>query len=250
MIKNVLQKNRQENEKAAIRWRSSEHAKQYFDVERSFLLSGLRQSVGPSVLQLGQRLPYSIVDDLDLPFLVKTNEFIDESTDIVVDPAFLPFAPEVFSTVVLPHVLERNLLPHQVLREAHRVLMPEGHIVLTGFNPMSLMGMQRWLRPHTVCSGQYYPMRRVVDWLQLLGFEVVSTSMFQYAPLSRSHKLKSAFQFLESVGDRWLPIMGGGYMISAKKRYPGKTMVGRVRFKSKKPALVATAAAKNLKSKP
>ena len=137
-------------------WRSSEYAERYFNIERTFIDAGLRQSIGPTVLQLGQCLPDSVVDDFDLPFLIKTSETLDGSSDVVVDPAFLPFSFDVFSTVVLPHVLERHRLPHQVLREAHRVLMPEGHIVLTGFNPRSFLGLQRWLRPKAVCAGRYY----------------------------------------------------------------------------------------------
>jgi len=224
----------------------SAYAGRYFDVERSYITAGLRQSVGPTVLQVGQRLPNAVVDDFDLPFLIKTNDIADASSDVLVDPAYLPFSPEAFSTVVLPHVLEGHELPHQVLREAHRVLMPEGHIVLTGFNPASLMGLQRWVRPAAVCRGRYYSVRRVIDWLQLLGFEVVGSSTFHFAPLSRSRRLKNAFQFLESVGDRWLPISGGGYMISAKKRDAGTIMIGRVRFAKKKTKLVASAVAKTL----
>ncbi len=231
-------------EATLTRWSSSQYAKRYFDDEYEFIAAGLRQSVGPTVLQVGQRLHKSVVDDFDLPFVVKTNESADHSSDIVVDPAFLPFSPDVFSTVILPHVLERHELPHQVLREAHRVLMSEGHIVLTGFNPVSLMGLQRWLRPSAVCAGRYYSVRRVIDWLQLLGFDVVGSSMFHYAPLSSSDKIKNTFQFLESVGDRWLPMTGGGYMISAKKRDAGGSLVGRARFKAKKPKLVASATAK------
>jgi SAM-dependent methyltransferase len=242
----VTEKGRQKNDANSIAvsdsWLSSSYAKRYFDVERPHSSAGLRQSIGPTVLQLGECLPSLVVDDFDLPMLVKTNDCVDAPSDVVVDPAFLPFTPEVFSTVVLPHVLERHELPHQVLREAHRVLMPEGHIVLTGFNPNSLIGLQRWLRPTAVCAGRYYSVRRVIDWLQLLGFDVVGSSMFHYAPLSRSKRLKNTFQFLESAGDRWLPMTGGGYMISAKKREASATMVGRLRFAAKKSKLVAATA--------
>ena len=231
-------------------WQDSSYAKRYFDIERPFLDAGLRQSIGPCVLQVGQYLPSAIVDDFDLPTLVKA--FSSDSSrlnqgdshGVVADPAFLPFEPEAFSTVVLPHVLERHKLPHQVLREAHRVLMPEGHIVLTGFNPNSLMGLQRWLRPASVCAGRYYSVRRVIDWLQLLGFDVVGSSMFHYSPLSRSKRLKRSMHFFESVGDRWLPMIGGGYMISAKKRDPGVTPVGRVKFKKNKRKLMSPVSAK------
>jgi SAM-dependent methyltransferase len=244
--KGVSEKGRQKSNintvKMADQWLLSSYAKRYFDVERAHISGALRQAVGPTVLQIGVYLPAAVVDDFDLPLLLKTNYFMDHSAAVVVDPAFLPFAPDTFSTVVLPHVLERHALPHQVLREAHRVLMPEGHIVLTGFNPNSLIGLQRWIRPRAVCPGRYYSIARVIDWLQLLGFDVIGSSSFHYAPLSRRKRLGNTFQFLESAGHRWLPMTGGGYMISAKKRDGAVGMVGRLRFTKKKSKLVAAAA--------
>ncbi len=232
------------------KWRVSDYAERYFDIERPFLDAALRSTIGPTVLQLGHHLSPSLVEDFDLPLLIKalsseTSRQPEADFSVVAaDPAFLPFEPEAFSTVVLPHVLERHKLPHQVLREAHRVLMPEGHIVLTGFSPNSFIGIQRWLRPRAVCPGKYYSIGRVIDWLQLLGFEVVNRKMFYYAPLSRSKRLRKTFSFFESAGDRWLPMTGGGYMISAKKRDPGSTLVGRVKLKKSKRKLVAATAAK------
>lgn len=222
-------------------WRHSEYASHYFAAERPHLQSGLRQAIGPMALQIGHQIEQQVVDELDLPFLLRTSEREDADADVRSDPAFLPFSPDTFSTVVLPHVLDWHRLPHQVLREAHRVLMSEGHIVLTGFNPMSLLGLQRVLRPKAVERGRYYTSRRVIDWLQLLSFEVVASSMFQYSPLSNSPRVQRTFAFLESVGDRWLPMLGGGYMIVARKRDAGTTMVGQLRFKQNKPKLAARA---------
>jgi len=225
-------------------WLESDYAQQYFACEQSHLELGVRQAVSPCVLQIGDYLVQSVVDDLDLPFLVRQQCSNTQSTDLVADPAFLPFASNSFGTVILPHVLEGHELPHQVLREAHRVLTHEGHIVITGFNPISLMGLQRFIRPKAVCHGKYYSAKRVIDWLQLLGFEIAASSMFQYAPLLRSSRLRNAFQFLNSVGDRWLPMTGGGYMITAKKREAAGTLVGEVRFKKPKRKLVAATATK------
>ncbi len=222
-------------------WRHSEYAAHFFAAERPYLQSGLRQAIGPIALQIGNQIEQLVVDELDLPYLLRTSERDDTAAGVRSDPAFLPFNPDSFSTVILPHVLEWHRLPHQVLREAHRVLMSEGHIVLTGFNPMSFLGMQRVLRPRAVEHGRYYTPKRVIDWLQLLGFEVVASSMFQYAPLSSSPRVQRSFAFLESIGDRWLPMFGGGYMIAAKKRDAGTTPVGRVRFKQSKPKLAARA---------
>lgn len=235
-------------ENEILPWRNNVYAQQYFSCEREFLSSGLRQAIGPIALQLGQQLDQSVIDELDLPFLVRTSRTADGPGDVAADPAFLPFDQDSFAMVILPHTLERHLQPHQVLREAHRVMMSEGHIVVTGFNPMSFMGLQRFLRPDAVAHGRYYTPKRVIDWLQLLGFEVVASSMFQYAPLSKKPGMRRSLRFLESIGDRWLPMFGGGYMIAAKKRDAGTTMVGRLKFKTSKRKLAASASSARTRS--
>jgi len=222
-------------------WRDSDYAAHYFAREVPYLKTGLRQAIGPSVLQIGSSVEQMVIDELDLPYLVRTEIAEGEGIALRADPAFLPFAPDSFATVILPHVLEGHPLPHQVLREAHRVLMSDGHIVVTGFNPLSITGLQRIIRPSAVKKGKYYTPRRVIDWLQLLGFEVVASAMFQYGPLSRSSGVLRMFRFIESIGDRWLPMLGGGYMITARKRDAGRTMVGRLRFARAKPKLAAPA---------
>ncbi len=228
-------------------WQNSEYAQQLFAAERHVLELAMRQALGPSTLQIGGMLDESVIADCDLPYLVrssiKMNNFGD-TIDMHADPAFLPFAPESFSTVVLPHVLEGHKLPHQVLREAHRVLRSEGHLVLSGFNPISLIGMQRWLSRRAVFDGNYYSAKRVIDWLQLLGFDVVASAPYQYSPLSKSERIRKSTQFLESIGDRWLPMTGGGYMITAKRRDVGMTLVGKLKSKKSKRASLATSPVK------
>ena len=225
-------------------WFSSAYAQRYFDAERVHFEAAIRQAIGPKVLQIGSLLEQSIVDELDLPFLVRSTGVERDGADLIADPAFLPLANNSFSTVLLPHVLEGSAYPHQVLREAHRVLMHEGYIVLTGFNPFSLLGLQNLVYRKAVFNGRYYTVRRVVDWLQLLGFEIVASSMYQYSPLSSRPGVNKTFNFLESVGDRWLPMTGGGYMITAKKRDHQPTLVGRVKRERKRALVAGSASAK------
>ena len=225
-------------------WFSSAYAQRYFDAERVHFEAAMRQAIGPKVLQVGSLLEQDIVDDLDLPFIVRSTGVEREGADLIADPAFLPLEADSFSTVLLPHVLEGSVYPHQVLREAHRVLMHEGYIVLTGFNPFSLLGLQNLVYRKAVFNGRYYTVRRVIDWLQLLGFEVVASAMYQYSPLSSKPGVNKTFNFLESVGDRWLPMTGGGYMITAKKRDLKPTMVGRVKRKRKRALVASSASAK------
>ncbi|GAA6139626.1 methyltransferase domain-containing protein [Arenicella sp. 4NH20-0111] len=232
-------------------WASTHYGRSFFELERSRLESGMRQAIGPSTLQLGSMLDETVVSDLDLPYVLKVQmgplpsaHSIAEA-NLAADPAFLPFVPSSFSTVLLPHVLEAHSLPHQVLREVHRVLQAEGYVVITGFNPSSLLGLQRWLRPKSASAGRYYTPGRVIDWLHVLGFDVVASSNFQYAPLTSRPKVRKLVSFFESVGDRWLPMFGGGYMITAKKKESAGTMIGKVRFRKPRPKLVAPATAKS-----
>ena len=90
----------------------------------------------------------------------------------------LPFQTDSVDVLLMPHALELTNDPHQVLREAHRVLTPEGHLILSGFNPWSLAGIAKLLRrrrdipwaPRWLSAG------RVGDWLALLGFEPLVSS--------------------------------------------------------------------------
>ena len=70
---------------------------------------------------------------------------LEEGVSIRAAPWALPFASQSVDLVALPHVLEFARNPHQILREAERVLMPGGSLVISGFNPLSLWGMSRRL---------------------------------------------------------------------------------------------------------
>src|SRR5450631_1552511 len=59
----------------------------------------------------------------------------EKGVALATDFAQLPLATASVDLVVMPHVLEFATDPHQILREVERVLMPEGHIVICGFNP-------------------------------------------------------------------------------------------------------------------
>ena len=221
-------------------WLQSEYGRSFMATESVFTDKALRQIGGPRVLLIGDLFQTSSLLELDFPQLLKVVPDCSKAqagvcndvtfTQVLADAAFLPFAPNTFSSVILPHVLEGHHLPHQVLREAHRVLRPEGCLLITGFNPLSLVSLQRFLLRKAALKGDYYRVKRVRDWLQLLGFEVVASAMYQYAPLCNNLALRNALNFLNTVGYRWLPMSGAGYMISAKKREAGARMIGRVQF--------------------
>ncbi len=140
----------------------------------------------------------------------------------------LPVASQSLDLLVLPHVLEFDPQPHQVLREAERALRPEGRLLVSGFNPLSLWGacrVARRSRGEYPWSGRFLTLARLKDWLALLGFEVAGGRMICYVPPVNRAGWIRRFTFLEAAGDRWWALGGGVYLIHAIKRSPGMRVV-------------------------
>jgi SAM-dependent methyltransferase len=149
----------------------------------------------------------------------------------IADLHHLPFAGSSLDLVVLPHVLEFDENPHQILREVERVLVPEGSVVITGFNPYSLWGARRSLaRPNQLppippFGGRYISVPRLKDWFALLGLEPHAGAFGCYAPAVTQEKWLRRFRFLDAAGDRWWPIGGAVYVIQAIKRQHGMRLI-------------------------
>lgn len=150
-----------------------------------------------------------------------------EGAQLRCDPAQLPLPTASIDLMILPHTLDFHPDPHEVLREAERVLMPEGRLVLTGFNPWSLWGITRAARRRRGMpwAGNFLTLPRVKDWLALLGLEPCSSRIHCYAPpFSRSAWVEQ-FEFLEFAGDRWWPVGGALYCLEAVKRVRGMRLI-------------------------
>ncbi len=140
----------------------------------------------------------------------------------------LPFATQSIDLVLLPHVLEFAEEPHAVLREVDRVMMPEGRLVIIGFNPWSLWGLRSALGPsrgEVPWNGRFVSLLRVKDWLALLGFDVSAGRLTAYAPPFVSEGVRRRFAFMEPAGDRWWAVGGAVYMLQAIKRVRGMRLI-------------------------
>ena len=140
----------------------------------------------------------------------------------------LPVASQSVDLVLMPHVLEFSATPHQILREVERILMPEGHVIIVGFNPLSLWGVCHAFRRR--CGefpwrGKFIGLPRLKDWLALLGFEIVAGRLACYVPPLQSAPWLTRLQFMEAAGDRWWPLGGGVYCLLAKKRVHGMRLI-------------------------
>ena len=146
--------------------------------------------------------------------------------DLWLDSRAWPWQADSLDLVVLPHTLERSADPHACLREVERVLIPEGQVLITGFNPMSWWG---WQQSRSLQRGPVVPQqvqsliayRRLRDWLRLLGFEVQGSRFGGWTPAWRNERWMQRMGWMESAGQRWWPIFGGVYLVMATKRVPG-----------------------------
>jgi len=175
------------------------------------------------------RMPYRWLTDNVLP--QQTQE--GRAVPLVVSHDFseLPFASQSLDLVVLPHVLEFSAEPHQVLREVERVLIPEGQLIICGFNPTSLWGVRQGVGRLTGAhflpqNGEFIRLPRLKDWLKLLNMEVNRGHFGCYVPPCATEKWLHRFSFMEPAGDRWWPYFGAVYIVQAIKRVKGMRMIG------------------------
>ena len=154
---------------------------------------------------------------------------VDERPNFHLQTAFeaLPIASQCIDLIVLPHVLEFHPDPHQVLREIERILIPEGQLLITGFNPLSLWGLKSKFHRGDAYPwrGHYLSVLRLRDWLKLLGFEVDRASFGCFSPpLAQTHWIKR-WHFMENLGPRWWGFSGGVYFLRAIKRQHGMRLI-------------------------
>lgn len=144
---------------------------------------------------------------------------------------FLPFAEMSLDLLLLPHCLEFSEHPHQALREAERVMMPEGHLLISGFNPLSAWGIAASLnrtlsgKKTFPWNGQFIGLARMKDWLALLGFEILSVEMCCHVPPFDQAAWHKRFAFMDKASGHCCPMLGGVYFILAKKRVAGMTPI-------------------------
>ncbi|BAN23696.1 methyltransferase type 11 [Caballeronia insecticola] len=148
----------------------------------------------------------------------------------------LPFEAQSVDLLVLPHTLEFSPDPHRLLREAERVLLPEGQLIILGFNSLSLWGARQSLgkvagRPFVPSAHEMIAFTRIKDWIKLLGFDLERGRFGCYRPPLVTDKWLQRYQFMEAAGDRWWPIFGAAYMITAVKRVRGMRLIGPRKLK-------------------
>ncbi|WP_339668031.1 class I SAM-dependent methyltransferase [Dasania marina] len=152
-----------------------------------------------------------------------------QRVDVVADIQQLPLASGSVDAVLLHHSHEFAANPQQLLREVERVMVNGGHLIVVGFNPYSLMGLQSVLTrylPRSIWHNKTFSHSRMEDWLSLLGFQVTQRQ-FGYHRFAGSRK-KSRSNFWRFINrcvvsaTKKLPL-GSFYCITSVKQEAAMT---------------------------
>ena len=146
---------------------------------------------------------------------------------LIAEPAALPLQSDSVDVMLLPHTLEFEPDPHEVLREVGRVLRGEGELLVLGFEPLGAWALRDLFTRGGCPPGlkRKISESRMADWLKLLGFEVGAAERFLYAPPLRSLHSGKARSWLERIGRRAWPRFSGAYLLHARKRVHSLTPV-------------------------
>jgi SAM-dependent methyltransferase len=97
------------------------------------------------------------------------------AVDAIIEYDALPIASDTIDVAVVPHLLDFVEEPHQLLRELERVIIPDGKVIISGINPLSLYGgreLSRRLLHKKSNVQRMVGLSRIKDWMMLLGFSI------------------------------------------------------------------------------
>lgn len=153
-------------------WLTSAQGAAFIQQEQQQLALLMPKTFGHYSVHIGLNASTSAAAESPIKQAIALTANYDLGGHGLMDPHQLPLATEAIDLVVLQHALDISEYPHQVVREAARVVNAGGRLVITGFNPYGIWGLKRWL-----LLGRGMPWRarflnqnRLKDWLTLLNF--------------------------------------------------------------------------------
>lgn len=158
----------------------------------------------------------------------RIKSFGGDTGDVIAEPDKLPFRENSIDVVCLNHGLDVYENPHQQLREACRVVVPNGYILVQGFNPFSLWGAGHYLlgfKRRFPWASHFLSHKRIEDWLTLLDFHTESVTFQGFYWPTNVKWLQSAFRPFEFLGAASKLPFGASYTLIARKMVGGMTQI-------------------------
>lgn len=202
------------------RWLDTPLGQRCLKVEQGLVRRALEHAFGDHFLQVGL---WGGEDTFSRYARTQRTTLLDwrllPAVQVLSDTHALAVTTGSVDAVLLPHTLELAPSPHALLREVDRVLRADGRVVVLSFNPNGLWGLRQVASPGGYPPGHRRPMleSRLGDWLKLLNFEIDKRTRYCHTlPLERVRRFGTFPR--EEWARRWMPVLGGGYLLSAQKR--------------------------------
>ena len=199
--------------------------------EKELLNESLSCLFGYHLLQLGVSGRIDMGENIRIShrFLLHPQVEDNQKLSGLADFNHLPLPSDSIDAVILHHSLDYTQSPHHLLREAARVIIPRGHVVIFGFNPWSFWGIGSYLARFFSCRArwrsQYLRQGRLLDWLSLVNLEPVEIYQGFYRPPITQSGISRYLQWMDTWGKKWRLPGGGFYMIVARKDHLAMTPI-------------------------
>jgi len=204
--------------------------------ENAMLSSFLSDIYGKHLVLVGVPHQTPLIQNLNLPchsLLTPVFHHAEAELKVIESNLYeLPVASGSVDVAILPHTLEFVDNPRQLLTEACRIIKPEGHLLLCGFNPYSLWGLnKRWRARWTNLPAAPSLHQRVLKkWLHLSDFELVKQSFALYSPPIKNEAILKKLHWMEWLGQRCHLPCGAIYVLMARAKVVPLTPL-RMRWK-------------------
>lgn len=149
----------------------------------------------------------------------------EHSSCLIADPAALPLPDDSMDLVILHHSLELYSRPHALLKEAARVTLPKGEMVVLSFNPHSLWGLARLLPTfmqaepiRSLVDARFLSQGKMHDWLEFLDLQLEQQQQVFHRPPCNRIKFQQRLRNLDQRLDQKSWPFAGVYMLRIKKR--------------------------------
>ena len=204
-------------------WFKSPLCQYLLNLEYGYINPVVMDTFGFYAIQMGN-FDIDFLDHSRIPNKFSLNS---NHADLMASNEALPFEEASVDLIIAPHILEQMAEPYELLKEIHRVLMPEGRLIISGFNPMSLWGIKRLLSFDIdyPWNTKFIPLSKIKEWLPIIGLEMVEGKMGCYVPPIQQSSWLKKLHTMEKLGDRWWPMLGGFYFLVIQKRVHGMTPI-------------------------
>lgn len=143
---------------------------------------------------------------------------------LLVDDEALPFAENTFDRVLVMHGLEEARAPERLLLEVHRILAPQGRVMLVVPNRA---GLWAHLDASPFGHGRSFSRGQVRRLMRQCGLQTSAWARALYAPPTRFMTSMASVTAWEQAGERLWPAFGGVIMVEANKQVLAQPLAPR-----------------------